>query len=239
MIKKVALLTCLSLSQVFALDIAEPAFGLWGLGISVKETPFLNQNAQVKINPYIFGGYGVVNIEANRANINVYSTDMGFSFAALAQYRTHQSSVNDTLDDRENSVEVGLQISYPLGLGFTSRLSYLQDISNKHKGNELEFQIYRHDDIGKVAILSSLSLQRESAGLLNYYYGISGTPGSPGYTPEEGLAGEGEVILTYPISSWAIFTGLRYYVYDKEVNNSPLTHSNDILQAFMGLGYKF
>ena len=233
MIKKTALLACLSLGQVFALDLIEPAFGLWGVGVGLKNSPYKNQDTEVKVNPYIFGGYGIVNIEANRANINVYSMDSGLSFAALAQYRTHQSTTDDDLDDRDNAVEIGLQISYPLGAGFTSRLSFLQDISNKHKSNELEFQVYRHDTIGGLSILSSLSLQRESKGLLDYYYGTST------YTPDAGLAGEGEVILTYPIASWAVFAGVRYYLYDKEVKNSPLTESRDITQAFMGVGYRF
>jgi len=233
MIKRITLFICLSLSQVNALDLIEPAFGLWGIGAGAKNAPYKNQDTEVKLNPYIFGGYGVVNIEANRANINVYSMDNGLSLAALAQYRTHQSTTEDDLSDRDNAIEVGLQISYPLGLGFTSRLSFLQDISNKHKSNELELQVYRHDNIGALSILSAFSVQRESKGLLDYYYGTST------YTPDVGLAGEGEVILTYPLDSWAVFTGVRYYVYDNEVHNSPLTDSRDITQAFVGVGYRF
>jgi len=233
MIKKTAFLYFLSFSSLSAFDLVEPAFGLWGLGGSVKNTPYQNQSSQSSLNPYIFGGYGVLNIEANRANINLYSFDSGLSFAVLGQYRTHQSIDNDDVGERDEAVELGLQLQYPLGLGFTSRLSFLQDISNKHKSNELELQVYRHDDIGSFSLLSSLSLQRESSGLLDYYYGTDD------YTPEAGLAGELEVILTYPINDWALFTGVRYYVYDKEVRNSPITDASTITQAFVGVGYRF
>jgi len=233
MIKKALLLSTLSLSPLLALDLLEPAFGLWGLGAGVKNSNYKGEDTKVRLNPYIFGGYGIVNIEANRVNIDLYTTDYGLSFAALGQLRTHQSSNDDSPVDTDDAIEAGLQLSYPLGLGFTSRLSYLQDVSNKHKGNELEVQVFRHDNIGELSILSSLSLQRESRGLLEYYYGTSN------YSPDLGLAGELELIVTYPIDNWAVFAGVRHYVYDNEVDDSPLTNSNTITQSFFGLGYNF
>lgn len=233
MIKKALFISTLSLAKLCALDLVEPAFGLWGLGAGAKNSNYKGEDTKVRLNPYIFGGYGIVNIEANRANINLYSSDNGFSFAAVAQLRTHQSSNEDILDDKDDAVEAGIQLSYPLGAGFTSRLTFLQDISNKHKSNELEFQVFRHDNIGEFSILSSFSLQRESRGLLEYYYGTSN------YSPDSGLAGEFELIVTYPIDNWALFAGVRHYVYDNEVDDSPLTDSNAITQSFFGLGYNF
>ena len=221
-------LLCLT-SLLQATDLIEPAFGLWGLGASVKDSNYRSVSKEVGLAPYIFGGYGIVNIEANRANINLYAKD-GLFFAVVAQLRTHQSHKDL---DKENAIELGGHIGYVLGAGFISRLVFLQDVSNEHKGNELELQVYRHDSLGKVRILSALSLQRESRGLLDYYYGTSS------YHPQEGFAGELEMIFTYPIKNFGLFAGFRHYRYDQEVKNSPLTDSNKITQGFFGAGYQF
>jgi outer membrane scaffolding protein for murein synthesis (MipA/OmpV family) len=47
------------------------------------------------------------------------------------------------------------------------------------------------------------------------------------------------MIFTYPVDDFGLFAGFRHYLYDSEVKNSPLTKSNDITQAFFGVGYQF
>ncbi len=228
---KKLLVSALYLSSLLhATDLTEPAFGLWGLGGSVKDSNYRGVSNETTLAPYIFGGYGIVNIEANRANINLYAED-GLFFAVVGQLRTHQS--HSDLDNKDDAIELGGHIGYVLGAGFTSRLVFLQDVSNEHKGNELELQLYRHDSLGPVRVLSALALQRESRGLLDYYYGTSS------YRPDAGFAGELEMIFTYPVKEFGIFAGFRHYRYDQEVKNSPLTDSSNITQVFFGAGYQF
>jgi len=227
---KKLLLSVLYLSSILqATDLIEPAFGLWGVGGSVNDSNYKSVSNETTLAPYIFGGYGIVNIEANRANINLYAED-GLFFSVVGQFRTHQSHKDL---DKDDAIELGGHIGYVLGAGFTSRLVFLQDVSNDHKSNELELQVYRHDSLGKLRILSALSLQRESRGLLDYYYGTSS------YHPDAGFAGELEMIFTYPIKDFGLFAGFRHYRYDQEVKDSPLTDSNKITQVFFGAGYQF
>jgi len=203
--------------------------GTWGIGASILNSNYKDADTQTTLAPYIFGAFGKVQIEANRVLYPLYSTPH-YTLSATGNYRSQQYSKEF---DRDRSLELGLTLDIPLAYGFTSRLTSLSDVSQTHKGHELEALIYRHDSIGNFSILSALGVQYQNDSLANYYYGTNS------YQANDGYVLEGEVIATYPINNFALFTGVRSYWYGSNVSNSPIASSANTVLSFAGVGYRF
>ena len=233
-LKHKKLLTVLSLvstlsTYTLATDWSDYFKGTWGLGASVLQSNYQNADTESTFAPYIFGSLGDLQIEANRILYPLYSTN-AYTVLATGNYRTQQYSEELNLD---RSIELGLTLDVPLSYGFTSRLAVLADVSDTHNGYELEAQVYRHDALGKLSILSALSAQYQNEDLANYYYATNN------YTPDDGYVFEAEVIATYPINDFALFAGVRSYWYGSNVSDSPLASSSNTLLSFFGVGYRF
>jgi len=203
--------------------------GMWGVGGSILQTNYAQSNNETTLAPYIFGSVGDLRIEANRVLYPLYST-ASYSILATGNYRSQQYSEELNLD---RSIELGVTLQVPLTYGFTSRLAALTDVSDTHNGYELEAQLYRHDSLGKLSILTALSAQYQDAKLSNYYYATTN------YTAGDGYVFEAEIIATYPIGNFAVFVGARNYWYGSNVTDSPLADSSNTLLSFFGVGYNF
>lgn len=219
-------------------NVLEPAYGLWGVGAINRNLNYTDTESKTNIAPFIFGGYGPVFIEANRAGISIYR-DGTFFASVVGQLRTHQFRNADdnpafsSLGDRDQAIEIGAQIGARLPAGFFTRLALLQDVSSAHESHEWDLQLYRRDSLGPVQLLLSIGIQYQDEKLVNYYYG------TPTYNANNAFGAELELIATYPVGDWGIFAGTRSYIFDSEVKNSPLAGDNKIIQLFAGVGYYF
>ena len=234
----VTLLLLFLSTSVRAEGITDPAYGLWGIGVVDRNLNYKGIDSDTGIAPFIFGGYGPVFIEANRAGYSFYR-DGTFFASVAAQLRTHQYRDADanpefaSLGDRDRAFEVGAHVGARLGGGFITRLALMQDISGAHESHEWDLQLYRRDSIGPVQLLSAVGIQYQAQQLVNYYYG------TPDYVPDGAFGAEIELIATYPIGDWGLFAGTRSYFYDNQVSDSPLADSGRIIQLFGGVGYYF
>ena len=233
---KIFLTLCL-LSISVSADVIEtvvsPASGLWGLGAKVKASPYVEADLEYSVAPYIFGSYGFLNIEANRADITLYGNGLVFA-SVVGQYRSQEARKESSpYGERKAALELGGQVGLVLPASFVLRASYLWDLSNAHNGSELDVQLFRHDGWGDLFLLTSVGLQYQSKKLTNYYYAYEN------YEPREALSAELELIVTYKIGDYGLFLGSRNYFYGSEITNSPIVDKAYNLQLFSGIGYQF
>lgn len=232
------LLSLLTPAATIADSITDPAYGLWGVGVVNRNLNYIDTASDTGIAPFIFGGYGPVFIEANRAGYSFYR-DGTFFAAVVGQLRTHQFRNADdnpayaSLGDRDRAIELGAHVGVRLPKDNFVRLALLQDVSGAHKSHEWDLQFYRRDSFGPVRLLSAIGILYQDKDLVDYYYG------TPNYKPGNAFAGELELIATYPVGDWGIFAGTRSYIFDNEVSDSPLAEDNHIIQLFAGIGYYF
>lgn len=211
----------------------DSAYGLWGLGAVIRDQNYINTDLSIGPGVFIFGGFGPLFIEANRAGISFYRDGTYFG-SAIVQLRTHQFlKDHKNLSNRKLAFEAGVQFGRRLPAGLVTRLAFLHDISDAHNSYELDLQLYRHNFIGPFRILTALGMQYQASKLVNYYYGTSE------YSPQAAFAGELEIIITFPLNHWGIFTGTRIYGFNKEVSQSPIADGFLINQFFCGIGYHF
>jgi len=215
--------------NVFALDLLKPISGFWGVGMGYLDTNYKDEDPKVSLAPYIFGTYGDVNFEGNRATYTLWGNGKVYT-SIVGQVRTHQSSEKY---NKANAFELGADVGFILPKGFITRLAFLHDSSGTHNGYELDYQIFRHDRLESFSLLSSLALQYQSKELTNYYYGTAT------YTPDTSVVTELEFIATIPIDKFDFFIGIRSYFYSQSINSSPIASSNNTTFVFSGLGYSF
>jgi len=116
---------------------------------------------------------------------------------------------------------------------FYTTLALLTDASNTHLGQEIDWQLYRHDQFDDISLLSAFAIQFQNQNLASYYFATTS------YQPSQAKVVELEFIASYPIGDWGIFVGSRNYLYSTEITHSPITDSAFISQLFIGAGYKF
>jgi len=233
-----SLLLFLSLSSLLFADtivntLVNPAQGLWAIGAKVKAPVYKDAPLEYSVAPYIFGSYGIVNIEANRADITLYGN--GYVFASIiGQYRSQESRPNTSpYGKRKAAIELGAQAGVILPFDFVLRAAYLFDVSNAHKGSELDVQLFRHDSWGDLFLLSTVGIQHQSSALSNYYYATDT------YAVPATFSAELEFIATYTIGYVGLFIGSRNYFYSERVRESPIVGRGYNLTLFSGVGYQF
>lgn len=247
--------------------ITDPAYGLWSVAATTKNSQFKAVDNQHSPSLLIFGGYGPVFIEANRFGYNFYKDGTYFS-SIIGNVRGHSSLSKEeikssdelrlyTLDERKSALEAGIQVGRRFDSGWVGRIALLQDISSTHNAQEAELSFYRRDtfkpltNFNSIRLLSTFAVQAQSQGLNDYYYGVElkelGISGAKAYQADSGWSAEIELIATYdfswqesnPNKNWGAYAGLRHYQYSDTVNDSPIVESGLVQQYFVGLGHYF
>lgn len=233
-----SLLFLFSLDALANDDWQWPEFnGLVSAAISQDNLPYQQISTQTQPSLLVFGRLGDVFIEGNRAGLPLKRFGFG-TLSALGQVRTHQyldaNNTNLTDQDRDKSIELGPQLSIPLGQGFVSQVSVLQDISGKHKAQEYEAAIYKRFVFNELRIIATLAAQYQSQDLMNYYVGTET------YHANAELTQEIELLTVYDITQdWSAVAVWRYYRHGDEFANSPLTNGRTTQRVAFGIGRHF
>lgn len=239
-------------------DITEPAFGLWSVGAIARTSPYEDVDTSVAPTVLVFGGYGDLFLEGNRFGYNFYRDGTWFS-SLVGNVRNHLSLSDEQIDDsdvlsaydldeRESALEAGIQIGRRLPGDWIARVAFLQDLSGRHNSQEVDFTIFRRDNIGPFRLLTTFGAQYQAAEFNDYYFGIDrnelAQAGQETYRPGAGWSGELEMIATYDFEwndwgEWAGYAGLRHYQHNSAATDSPIVETGLVQQYFIGLGKYF
>lgn len=178
-----------------------------------------------------------MSIEANRASYPLYRDGEWFA-SAVGHYRSFMALSKEDAEDlgvdaRNPAIEAGVLLGRRLGGGYVTRLSLLQDVSATHEGQELDWQLFRHDDIGEVRLLTALGVQFQSSDLTDYYFSTDS------YSPDSSYSAELELIASWSQGRVGYFVGTRSYLFSEEVSDSPIVDRPELIQLFAGVGYQF
>lgn len=228
-----AMLFAASLSmKVNAFDI--DFSGVVAPAIGVDSLPYRDTETEVYPSLLIMGNIGKLFIEGNRAGYVLNRSDFG-AFSIVGQSRTHQYIPDSSaLEERDKALEFGVQLAKPIGGGWSGQLTLFTDVSDTHKGQEIEIAAYRRDFFGDFRLLTLVALQQQNKDLTQYY------AGTDTYKPDGDLNAELEFIgvydITEDISAIAVF---RHYFHGSGIDDSPLTDSNQTTRFMFGIGWSF
>ena len=225
-------------SPLVVADWEIPEFnGLFAGAITYDDIPYEGVDTELTPSLLILGRIGHAFIEGNRASYPIKRLGWG-TVSLVGQVRMHQYLDADdsplTDDDRKRGVELGPQLSIPLGNGYVSQFTLFQDLGVAHESQELEASIYKRFNVEELTLIATLAAQYQTEDLMDYYVGTDN------YRAKAELTKEIELLATYPINEdWNAIAVWRYYQHGNNFEDSPLTDSDTTQRFAIGLGMHF
>ncbi|MEZ8140898.1 hypothetical protein A1OO_15600 [Enterovibrio norvegicus FF-33] len=196
-----------------------------------------------------FGYHGDdFNVDLNGANYRVYGTDSDqvnigviLTSAGLA-YDDDTSDFLKGMDDRDLSVDLGLNVDFRLGTGVIS--TYFQhDVSGAYKGYIAGARYFDIATIGDADFVSFAGVMLQSKDFVDYYFGVNqneARANRPAYTGDSSVAYELGYKLIYPLSeSWNLTQSTQYTRLGSDVADSPIVDSANQWMVGATIAYHF
>jgi len=174
-----------------------------------------------------------------------------WTIGALARFRTDGYDVDDSsdldgMDDRDNSLDLGIELSVEDSWGNIG-ISFLTDALGKHDGQEvgLTYTIPIRGAFGikKLGLRPMLGASWRSDNLNNYYYGVradEATAVRPRYNSGDSVDPFVGVGLDYLLDErWSIFSLLKNEWLGSEITESPIVDQHSTISIILGLVYRF
>ncbi len=179
----------------------------------------------------------------NERDINNFVEESGF---ASVKNGPTVDKVNRTIDKRQlhnrrMAALMGLEISQSLyGLDF--QVQILREVTGYYDGSEARIALSKSINVGKNDVKLTLGANWQSAGSLDYFYGLNEQEalGNELYSPGSGLTNLLRFDWSYQINEhWDLrfFTSYRHLSHS--ISDSPLVTENNVITAFAGGVYHF
>ncbi|WP_035025648.1 outer membrane protein OmpV [Enterovibrio calviensis] len=180
--------------------------------------------------------YRVYGTDSDRVNIGVLLTSPGLA------YDDDTSDFLKGMDDRDLSVDLGLNADFRLGNGVIS--TYFQhDVSGAYKGYLAGARYFDLYTIGKADLLSFAGVMLQSKDFVDYYFGVNPNEARvnrPAYTGDSSVAYELGYKLIYPLSeNWNLTQSTQYTRLGSEVADSPIVDSANQWVVGAAVAYYF
>jgi outer membrane protein len=145
----------------------------------------------------------------------------------------------DALDTLYN---VGLELAASFA-GVDASLSFLQDVSSEHDGQEVELAIQYPWLMLGLYWQPELSLTWLSARTMDYFYGVSNREARanrPAYDPGSGYEFGAELMIQRPLVGGLSLVGIgEVTAFGSEITDSPLVAEDYEIEGVLGLMYSF
>lgn len=171
----------------------------------------------------------------------------GLSLDILGQWRFDGYDDSDSrflrgMDDREMTLDAGIELSYNDGWGKTS-VSFVSDILGRHDGQEISVSYGKRFTKGKWAFTPAAGAIWHSHNLADYYYGVRPNEAlaqRPAYSVGEAWNPMVRVNVMYQINKqWSAMGIIGYEWLDNEISDSPIVDDDYQIQCMVGVMYLF
>ncbi len=144
--------------------------------------------------------------------------------------------------DRDYAIEAGVELLSDGEWGF-AQVSVNHDISDTHRGYELDFSFGHTLRRQRWFLEPSFGLSYKSADLNNYYWGVRPEESNlalPEYEAGAGWNVRAGISASYQLTrNWRFVTALRYERLSNEAAASPLAEDGFVQSGFAGVSFSF
>lgn len=148
----------------------------------------------------------------------------------------------DDVGNRDWAIDAGARIHFYFDQT-ELQVSAYQDISNVHKGQQLNTTLIHTLNHQKWRVSGAIGLTWKSEKLLDYYYGIDARDNVDMewfYQARSGLFPSLRLSVSRELNAqWRLFTYAKYTHLDKNMTDSPLVDENQTITLFGGVTYRF
>jgi outer membrane protein len=220
----------------------------WALGAAVINSPepYVGADDETIVVPALTISYKRFFLRGIAAGFELWERD-GFTVEAIARARLAGYDADDSpllagMEDRRKSAELGLELDWRVGrIGF--HLTPLVDALGRSDGQEVSFDVYAPFQFGPVRLEPRAGLIWQSAGLVDYYYGVrpeEALPGRPAFEGESTVNLGAGVFLFAPLGRRLVGQSfVKFEQLGDEIQDSPIVSDDTAVTAFAALSYSF
>jgi len=157
-------------------------------------------------------------------------------------YESGDSSFLQGMEDRDGTLEAGLQASVATPFGRLSA-SLLSDVLSEHSGHEVKISLSKRFSLQKLSVIPSASVIWQSSQLTNYYYGVRTIETSmnrPAYKVGSSSLVKLGVMMNYRlVDRWSVTGQFGVIRLADKITDSPIVEDDFVASGFVGCGYQF
>lgn len=206
--------------------------GEWALGAAalVKSQPYKDHGARFIAIPnisYIGPKLKVFGPIVSYTLVDIDEVEFGLTgMYRFDGYETDDGEIFEGLDDREDTFEVGAQVTYRFRPRWRLGAMLSQDVLDRHGGQRGDLTLRRSFELKKVMLTPEFNVEWLSGSYTAYYYGVPAEDARedrPAYEPGDAFSARAGIAVTRPFGSAWLATGrVSLTRLSSEITDSPL-----------------
>ena len=220
----------------------------WSIGVvtAISTNPYIGEGTDALPYPALIYRKGPFSIGTFGVEYDVYESEsLTFSAGLVPRFTGLVSTDAPELEgiEREVTGDVALGLEYDIGSGFSADLTFRQEFTGEHDGQEVILDLGYGTQVGKVGLELSAGAAWQSSDLSAFIWGVSASEaraGRPAYAPGDAIVPFAAVNAFYPLNDnrTLIVTAQADFL-PSEVSDSPIVDEDDIYSLILGVTYSF
>lgn len=220
----------------------------WSVGLvtAIATNPYLGEGTDVFPYPALTYRKGPFSIGTFGVEYDVYASDrLTLSAGLVPRFTGLFSTDAPELDGIERKVtgDVALGLEYDIGSGLRADLTFRQEVTGEHDGQEVVLDLGYGTRVGRVGLEFSAGAAWQSEDLTSFIWGVSASearPGRPAYAPGDAIIPFAAINAFVPLNeNWTLIGTARADFLPGEVSDSPIVDEDDIFSLILGVTYSF
>lgn len=161
---------------------------------------------------------------------------------AFDGYDSDDSDFLEGMDDRDKTVEGGIEVEYDTDIAEFG-VTFKHDLLSEHDGYQVDLSVRKPIFLGRYLIAPSVSYNYWSDDRSDYYFGVraaEATAARPAYELDGTHNFEAGLLATTNLTRKVFaIAGASYTFYDDDIQDSPIVSKDGKFRVFLGFGYMF
>ena len=234
--------------QAYATDKGDEPELSWGVGLGmiIEDEGYTELGSDSMAVPIIIIDYGKFYLMGPKFGYQLYGND-NYTFGLTGNYRLDGYEADDSpylmgMDDRDGTLDLGVEYSYDSGFGKIG-LEVVADTLGTHEGYQADISFSYPINFDNGQLSPYIGTEYRSDDLVNYYYGVKKSEVTQ---TRQFYQADSAVNLVMGIrSSW--FSGphhrfvamLQFKAFDDSIKDSPIIDANGSYNMTFGYAYVF
>jgi outer membrane protein len=234
--------------QAYATDKYDEPELSWGVGLGVisEDEGYTELGSDSMVVPIFIINYGKFYLMGPKFGYQLYGND-NYTFGLTGNYRLDGYEAEDSpylmgMDDRDGTLDLGVEYSYDTGFGKIG-IEVVADTLGEHEGYQADISFSYPINFDNGQLSPYIGAEYRSDDLVNYYYGVKSTEATQ---IRQSYQADSAVNLVMGIrSTW--FSGphhrfvamLQFKAFDDSIKDSPIIDADHAYNMILGYAYVF
>jgi outer membrane protein len=220
----------------------------WGVGLGIisEDEGYTELGSDSMAVPIFIVNYGKFYLMGPKFGYQLYGND-NYTFGLTGNYRLDGYEAEDSpylmgMDDRDGTLDIGVEYSYDTGFGKIG-IEVVADALGEHEGYQADISFSYPINFDNGQLSPYIGAEYRSDDLVNYYYGVKSTEATQ---IRQFYQADSAVNLVMGIrSTW--FSGphhrfvamLQFKAFDDSIKDSPIIDADHAYNMIFGYAYVF